>query len=87
MITEKQYLEIVKREMEEAKAKFFANGGSVTRVKSGTNRAVREMARNYGFMGGRRRYMASLSKRDAASKGLSLSDLNSSLPRPDRCVR
>ena len=87
MITEKQYLENMKREMEDAKAKFFANGGSVKRVKAGTPKSIRDLTRGYGYMGGRSRWMAVISERNADSKGLSLRDLNCKFPRPDRCVR
>jgi hypothetical protein len=86
MITEKQYLEQIAKENAEALAKYYANGGGITGCKPGVPESIRKMKYGYGVMGGKRRWVANISDRNRLSKGLSLNDLHTKLPRPDSFV-
>jgi hypothetical protein len=86
MITEKQYLETIAKENAEALAKYYANGGGVTVCKPGVPDSIQKLKYGYGFMVGKRRWVANISERNRLSKGLNLNDMHAKMPRPDSFV-
>ena len=87
MTTEKQYLQQILQANVTATNIYLANGGTITLCSPGTPKEIRDLQRNYGFMGGKRRYDANISFRNCQSKGMSLNDLHATIPRPDAFCR
>ena len=87
MTTEKQYIQQILQANVAATNNYLANGGVITLCKPGTPKQIRDLQRQYGFMGGKRRWDANISDRNRQSTGLSLNDLHAKMLRPDAFCR